>query len=76
MSAIFAFVMLMISILISELFFKKDAIAAFGSAFSNTGFFGVPLIIACVSSDASLLILYLNIWTPAQSATEKLPVAF
>lgn len=52
LSAVLAFVILLISIFVSRLFFKKDPIAAFGGAFSNPGFFGVPLIIASLSDGA------------------------
>lgn len=52
LSAVLAFVILMISVLVSNFFFKKDPIAAFGGAFSNPGFFGVPLIIASLSDGA------------------------
>lgn len=51
-SAIAAAVIMLISIVISALFFKKDPIASFASAFSNPGFFGVPLIVASLSDGA------------------------
>ena len=51
-SAILAAVVLLISIVISRLVFKTDAIAAFAGAFSNPGFFGIPLITACLSNGA------------------------
>lgn len=52
LSAVLAFVILILSILVSRLFFRKDPIAAFGGAFANPGFFGVPLIIASLSDGA------------------------
>jgi len=39
-------------VLISRLIFRKDPIAAFGSAFSNPGFFGIPLITAVLDDSA------------------------
>ena len=38
--------------LISRLCFRKDAIAAFASSFSNPGFFGIPLITAVLGDGA------------------------
>lgn len=46
-----ATVLLGVSVLISRLFFRRDAIAAFGAAFSNPGFFGIPLITAALGSE-------------------------
>lgn len=46
-----AAVLLGVSVLISRLFFCRDAIAAFGAAFSNPGFFGIPLITAALGSE-------------------------
>ena len=69
LSAAAALVLLLVSILIARLFFKKDAIAAFSGAFSNPGFFGIPLIIASVGQGAvfyvACFIAFLNIgqWT-------------
>ena len=69
LSALAAAVILTCSILISRLFFKKDAIAGFASSFSNPGFFGIPIIVACVSDGAvfyiASFIAFLNIlqWT-------------
>ncbi len=51
-SAGMAAVVLGVCILLSRLVFKKDAIASFSSAFSNPGFFAVPLIIASMGSQA------------------------
>ena len=51
-SALLAVLILLISVVISRMFFRRDAIAAFAGAFSNPGFFGVPLITACLSSGA------------------------
>lgn len=69
LSALAAAVTLFVAILISRLFFKKDAIAQFSAAFSNCGFFGVPLIVATLSSGAvfyaAAFIAFLNLlqWT-------------
>ena len=68
-SAAGAAALLLISILVSRLVFKSDAIAAFAGAFSNPGFFGIPLIIASVGSNAvfyvACFVAFLNIgqWT-------------
>lgn len=68
-SAIAAAVILLICIVVSRLFFKKDAIASFAAAFSNPGFFGVPLIVASLSDGAvfyiACFIAFLNLlqWT-------------
>ncbi len=45
-------VLLTISILISRVLFGKDPVRHFASAFSNPGFFGIPLIAAVLSGDA------------------------
>ena len=61
--------LLLVSILVSRAFFRKDAIAAFAGAFSNPGFFGIPLIIASVGQGAvfyvACFVAFLNIgqWT-------------
>ena len=47
-----AAVILGICVLISRLCFKKDTIASFGAAFSNPGFFGIPLITAMLDDTA------------------------
>ena len=64
-SAGLALLILAVSIVISRLFFKKDGIAAFAGAFSNPGFFGVPLIIAVIGDGAvfyiAAFIAFLNI---------------
>lgn len=52
LSAGLALVILLASILVSRLCFPKDPIAAFAGAFPNPGFFGVPLIVASLSSGA------------------------
>ena len=68
-SAAVAAALLVLSSLIARLFFRKDAIAAFAGAFSNPGFFGIPLIVASVGQGAvfyvACFIAFLNIgqWT-------------
>ena len=75
-----AAVLLLLSIVIGRLFFKKDAIAAFAAAFSNPGFFGVPLIIASVGQGAvfyvACFIAFLNIgqWTYGVSILTGQPI--
>ena len=51
-SAAGAAILLLMSIVIARLIFRKDAIAAFAGAFSNPGFFGIPLIVASVGQGA------------------------
>lgn len=45
---------MLLSITVARLFFQKDPIASFAAAFSNPGFFGIPLISA-VLGDAAVL---------------------
>lgn len=79
-SAAAAAVILLLSILISRAFFRKDAIASFAGAFSNPGFFGVPLIIASAGQGAvfyvACFIAFLNIgqWTYGVSILTGQPV--
>ena len=47
-----AVILLTLSILVSRLLFHKDPVRHFASAFSNPGFFGIPLIGAVLSGDA------------------------
>lgn len=64
-SAAAAAVILAVSILISRSVFKKDSIGTFAGAFSNPGFFGIPLITACISDGAvfyiAAFIAFLNL---------------
>ncbi len=46
-----AAVILAVCIVISRVVFHHDPVAAFGAAFSNPGFFGIPLITAAIGSD-------------------------
>jgi predicted permease len=46
-STILAAVILLLSMIIARLTARGDAIAAFAGAFSNPGFFGIPIITAC-----------------------------
>ncbi|MBR2822572.1 MAG: AEC family transporter [Clostridia bacterium] len=68
-SAAAALILLLCSILISHFVFRKDPIGSFAAAFSNPGFFGVPLMIATVGQGAvfyaASFIAFLNIgqWT-------------
>ncbi|MBQ6564664.1 MAG: AEC family transporter [Clostridiales bacterium] len=79
-SAATAAVLLLLSILIARLFFRKDAIAAFAGAFSNPGFFGIPLIIASLGQGAvfyvACFVAFLNIgqWTYGVSILTGQPV--
>lgn len=62
-------IVLTLSIFISRGIFRKDGVAGFAGAFSNAGFFGVPLIAASVNEGAvfyiAAFIAFLNIlqWT-------------
>lgn len=51
-SSLAAAAVVAISIVISRLFFPKEAILNFASSFSNPGFFGIPLILASLSNGA------------------------
>ncbi len=68
-SALGAAVILTISILCSRIFFKKDPIGHFAAAFSNPGFFGIPLILSSIGNDGvfyvAAFIAFLNLlqWT-------------
>lgn len=72
--------LLLLSILVSRLFFKKDPVAAFAGAFSNPGFFGIPLIIAALGQEAvfyaACFIAFLNIgqWTYGVSVLTGQPL--
>lgn len=52
LSALATAVLLGLSVLVSALAFRKDAVSCFASAFSNPGFFGVPVIAAVLGEDA------------------------
>lgn len=56
LSTVLAGIAILISILVSYLVFKKDAIAGFATAFANPGFFGIPLIIASLGNEAVFFI--------------------
>ena len=64
-SALAAAIILLLSIVIARLFFKKDGVASFAAAFSNPGFYGVPLIVAQFSDGAvfyiAAFIAFLNL---------------
>ena len=68
-SALAAALILGISMAVSAFVFKKDAIGAFAAAFSNPGFFGIPLITAAFGTGAvfyvAAYIAFLNLlqWT-------------
>lgn len=51
---LFSCIILFLSLLAARVFFKKDAIADFASAFSNPGFFGIPLITSVLGDTAVL----------------------
>ncbi|MBQ9252928.1 MAG: AEC family transporter [Clostridia bacterium] len=80
-SALGAAVLLLLSILIARLLFRQDAIAAFAGAFSNPGFFGIPLIVASLDQGAvfyvACFIAFLNIgqWTYGVSILTGQPIS-
>lgn len=77
LSSVLALLVLLLSILVSRIFFKSNAIEAFGSAFSNPGFFGIPLILASLSEGSvfyiASFIAFLNLfqWTYGVSLMTK-----
>ena len=79
-SAIGAAVLLLISMAVSRLIFRRNGIAAFAGAFSNPGFFGIPLIIASVGEGAvfyvACFVAFLNIgqWTYGVSLLTGQPI--
>lgn len=52
LSAVLAAGIILLSVFVSRKIFKKDPIASFAGAFSNPGFFGVPLIVASLTEGA------------------------
>ena len=64
-----AMALILVSVLISHFIFKNNPIGAFAAAFSNPGFFGIPLVIASLGREyvfyAACFIAFLNIgqWT-------------
>ena len=71
---------LLLSVLVSHLVFRKDAIAAFAGAFSNPGFFGIPLVVASMGQQAvfyaAAYVAFLNIgqWTYGVSRLTGQPI--
>ena len=68
-SFLLSFLALALSMLLSHLIFKKQSIEDFGTAFSNAGFMGIPIIQAMLGTEAvfyvSAFVALLNIlqWT-------------
>ncbi len=60
---------MVISMLLSRLIFRRDPMAEFASAFANTGFFGIPLVTGILGAEAAFYLcpymVYINIlqWT-------------
>ena len=79
-SAAGALLILLLSVLVSHLVFRKDAIAAFAGAFSNPGFFGIPLVVASMGQQAvfyaAAYVAFLNIgqWTYGVSRLTGQPI--
>ena len=51
-SSLAAAVVMLISLIVSRIFFGKDAILNFASSISNPGFFGIPLILSILDNGA------------------------
>ncbi len=79
-SGLGAAALLLLSILLSRLLFRRDPIAAFAGAFSNPGFFGIPLILASAGQGAvfyvACFVAFLNIgqWTYGVSLLNGQPL--
>ena len=79
-SAAGALALIAVSIAVAQIVFRKDPIGAFATAFSNPGFFGIPLIVATMGQDAVFyaapFIAFLNIgqWTYGVSRLNGQPV--
>ena len=58
LSAVATVLVLVASLGISHIFFKKDPIANFGASFCNAGFLGVPLVAATVGEHAVFYIAF------------------
>ncbi len=75
-SVLAAAVILALSALLSGVIFRKDGVAAFSAAFSNPGFYGIPLIVAQFDSGAvfyiAAFIAFLNLlqWSWGVSVLE------
>lgn len=52
LSALLAAVTLALAILAARVCFRKDPMAQFAAAFSNPGFFGIPIILSCLDNGA------------------------
>ena len=79
-SALASALLLLLSACVSRMIFRRDPIAAFAGAFSNPGFFGVPLMIASIGQGAvfyvACFIAFLNVgqWTYGVSIMNGQPV--
>ncbi|MDO4340656.1 MAG: AEC family transporter [Eubacteriales bacterium] len=77
LSSLLSLIVLVMSILISRLFFRRNVIESFSAAFSNPGFFGIPLILATLSDGSvfyiASFIAFLNLfqWTYGVSLMTK-----
>ena len=79
-SALGAVILLLMAIGVAHFTFRKDPIGAFATAFSNPGFFGIPLIVATIGQGAVFyaapFIAFLNIgqWTYGVSRLNGQPI--
>lgn len=73
LSILGAAIVLALSMLLAHAAFRKDAVADFGSAFSNAGFMGIPLVAAAFGDEAVIFVagmmafLFVLQWTYGQS---------
>lgn len=80
LSGLGAAVLLLLSVIVSRLIFRRDPVAAFAGAFSNPGFFGIPLIVASVGQGAvfyvACFVAFLNVgqWTYGVSILNGQPI--
>lgn len=64
-----SFICLILAMLVSHLFFKKDVVESFGVSFSNAGFIGIPIVSSLFGDEAvfyvSSFVAFVNIfqWT-------------
>ena len=55
-SIVLSVIAMAVSVIAGRLFFRKDGIAAFSSAFSNAGFIGIPLVTAAVGKEGAFYV--------------------
>lgn len=58
LSALLSAAILLISVMVSTFLLRKDPVAVFAGAMGNPGFFGIPVITACIGSAASFYMAF------------------